>query len=73
MKRIVIVHGPMGSGKTQHAEDLRLLFGCTRVVDGWDGRTKLKPGDLALTIESPPFDVPGAEVVDVGEAIGNLR
>lgn len=71
--KTVIVHGPMASGKTRHAEQLRRLFGCKRVVDNWNGRDQLRAGDLALTIESPPFKVPGAEVVSIGEAVGNLR
>lgn len=45
----VIVIAPHGSGKTAHAEALREIFGCTSVVDEWDGRAELAPGTLALT------------------------
>lgn len=45
----IIVHGPPGCGKTRNKERLRQHFGATRVVDEWDGKTPLRPGDLALT------------------------
>lgn len=48
-KRIVIVSGPQGCGKTRFAEQLSDVFGCERIVDEWDGESELQPGDLALT------------------------
>lgn len=44
----VILFGPQGTGKTRHAEALRLRLGCVRIVDEWFGEPLL-PGDLALT------------------------
>jgi SpoVK/Ycf46/Vps4 family AAA+-type ATPase len=67
---IVIVHGPQGTGKTTHAEALRQHYKCSRIVDGWceESRAALRQGDLALTNQSPPFDVSGATVVDIETA-----
>lgn len=45
----IIIHGPQGCGKTFHAQALARHFGCARIVDDWDGKTALQPGDLALT------------------------
>ena len=70
---IVIVHGPLGSGKTSNARALMQHFGCTRLVDGWRGDRKLQPGDLVLTHDEPPFPVPGATVLDVGTALMRMR
>lgn len=58
---IVIVYGPQGIGKTTHGEALRRHYKCSRVVE-WEGGP-LREGDLALTNESPPYDVPGATAV----------
>ncbi|WP_068638730.1 hypothetical protein [Thauera butanivorans] len=44
-----VIHGPQGCGKTFHAQALARHFGCARIVDDWDGKTALQPGDLALT------------------------
>lgn len=46
---IVIVAAPQGAGKTLAAAALCKRFGCTRIVDEWDGERELEPGDLALT------------------------
>lgn len=62
---IVILHGAPATGKTRRSEQFKRHYGCSRIVDGWDGRAKLKDGDLAITNETPPFNVPGAKVVDV--------
>lgn len=66
---IIIVHGPQGTGKTTHGEALRQHYRCSRVVDGWSEEiVALRQGDLALTNQSPPFDVLGATVVDIETA-----
>jgi hypothetical protein len=64
---IVIVYGAPASGKTRRARELLAHFGCTRLVDPWEG-SPLKPGDLALTSMAPPFRVSGAKVVNIAEA-----
>lgn len=46
---IVILVGRQGSGKSQMAPALAERFGCTRIVDPWDGRSELSPGTLAVT------------------------
>ncbi|MFW8636691.1 hypothetical protein [Cribrihabitans pelagius] len=33
--RTIIVHGPMGCGKTHHGKDLARALGCREVIDGW--------------------------------------
>ena len=45
----VVIIAPQGAGKSRHAETLRAMFGCTSIVDEWDGVTPLPPGALALT------------------------
>lgn len=49
MNNAVVIHGPQGCGKTRHAAALAAHFGDARVVDDWNGRDRLGPGDLALT------------------------
>jgi hypothetical protein len=66
--RTVIIYGDSATGKTRRREEFKLYYGCSRIVDGWDGRTKLQDGDLALTNLHPPFNVPGATVVDIAKA-----
>lgn len=45
----VIVIAPEGAGKTTNAFALMRMFGCTSIVDDWDGRKPLPHGALALT------------------------
>lgn len=55
MKRSVIIYGPKGSGKTQHAEQLRQHFGMERIVDDWDGSRPYPSYDcLVLTNNAHP-------------------
>lgn len=46
---IVILVGPSNSGKSTHAAAIAERFGCSRIVDPWDGRSELLPGTLAVT------------------------
>ncbi len=45
----IIVHGPQGCGKTRNAAAIAAHFGCTQIVDEWDGCAPLPAGTLALT------------------------
>ncbi|WP_159407444.1 hypothetical protein ACCQ13_14820 [Xanthomonas sp. NCPPB 1638] len=45
----VVVYAPQGAGKGRHADALAQMFGCTHVVDEWDGLSPLADGALALT------------------------
>lgn len=65
---IVVIHGPEGSGKTRLARSLMLHYGCKRIVDGWDGRSPLIDGDLALTNMPPPFAIENTQVVAIEKA-----
>jgi len=65
---IVIIYGAAGAGKSRRSEMYKDHFGCKRVVDGWDGLSKLRDGDLAITNVSPPFNVPDAKLVHVVKA-----
>lgn len=45
----VIICAPQGAGKSRNAKALQALFGCSCIVDEWDGVSELPPGALALT------------------------
>ena len=76
---IIVVHGPPGSGKTRHAEQLRNHFGCAWVFDEWDprGMTRQRAlpqsGDLVLTQCSPDqvryYLGPGPKIFSIAEAL----
>lgn len=55
----VIVVAPQGAGKSLYAHELSLRFGCTTIVDDWDGVQELPAGALALT------NMPLAELAQV--------
>lgn len=63
---IVIVVAPPGTGKSRAANALAGRYGCTRIVDEWDGTSNLEPGDLALT-NCPLSQLAAAGAVDVGQ------
>lgn len=54
MSSIVVIHGPQGCGKTRNAQALAAHSGYSRIVDDWDGRSKIEDGCLVL-INSIPF------------------
>jgi hypothetical protein len=60
---VVIISAPQGSNKTSHANALANRFGCTRIVEEWDGVSDLQPGDLALT------NIPAADFACVAEKV----
>lgn len=45
----VIVVAPQGAGKSLYAPDLAARFGCTSIVDEWDGLSDPPDGALVLT------------------------
>lgn len=49
MSSTVVIHGPQGCGKTRNAQALAAHFGCTQIIDGWDGRVRVPAGSLVLT------------------------
>lgn len=65
-KRPVIVSAPQGSEKTRLALELARMFGCTRVIDDWDGLSALPDGALVLT--NRPW--PAASEAAAGETQG---
>lgn len=50
----VLIVAPQGSGKSSLAEELRKAFGCTHIVDEWDGLAAVERGALILTDTIPP-------------------
>lgn len=59
MTPAIIVYGPPGCGKSTHAPTFARRYGCTRIIDEWDGRSALPEGALALTNVEPPYTEPG--------------
>lgn len=49
MNRAVVVVAPEGAGKTKNASRIATALGCSRIVDDWNGKQPLQPGELALT------------------------
>ena len=49
MSNTVLIHGPQGCGKTRNAQALAAHFGCSRIVDDWNGQSKIEEGSLVLT------------------------
>ncbi len=45
----IVVVAPSGTGKTRLAQQLANRFGCTAILDEWDGVSELPAGTLALT------------------------
>ncbi|MCP5197012.1 MAG: hypothetical protein H6974_09535 [Gammaproteobacteria bacterium] len=54
----IIIYGPQGCGKTQHAEQFRELFHTQRVIDDWSWGDPLLEGDMALTNSPIPEPCP---------------
>lgn len=49
MSATILIHGPKACGKTRNAQALAAHFGCSRIVDDWNGRDRVAPGALVLT------------------------
>lgn len=60
---IVVLYGPQGAGKTDHARNLMEYWDCGRVIDPWNGRSRLPPNVVAVTNVPPPYP---PEVADAG-------
>lgn len=45
----VYVSAPQRAGKSRNAEALRAMFGCTSIVEDWDGISAVPSGALVLT------------------------
>mgnify|MGYP003640550361 CR=1 FL=1 len=52
---IIVIHGPMATGKTHHKEAFAKHYGCTAIVDNWFVRDHEFPEDgrLVLTTSHP--------------------
>ncbi len=73
MSKPLIIVGPQESGKTKNAASFLQVFGCSRLVDDWDGKAPLKPGDLALTnVENVSIPY-GCKVLSFVEAMQYVR
>lgn len=55
--RTVIFSAPAGWGKTKSADELRRVYGCESVVDGWSPESDITPGALHLT-NAEPMSIP---------------
>jgi hypothetical protein len=71
--RIVVIHGPMRTGKTLHASKFAAHFGCTRTIDWTHAKQHEQPrdGDLLLTNATPTKILrayPDAVLVPVNDA-----
>lgn len=73
MSKPLIIVGPQASGKTKNAAFFLKVFGCTRLVEDWDGQSSLVSGDLALTnVEG--FSIPdGCVVLSIVDALKRLK
>jgi len=68
----VVIYGPEGCGKSLLSQDMKKHFGCTAVVDGWDGEADLPDGVLAITNVKPLVQLKDALVLSFGEAEAQL-
>jgi len=54
MNKIIVIFGSVPGG-CHRTEELKRLHGCTIIINGWDGQSKLEPGTLAITTVKPPY------------------
>jgi len=73
MNKPVIIVAPAGSGKSTVAQFLMQSLGCTRLVEEWDGRAPLQPGDLALANAGFELDGQPVRVLTLDEALAMGR
>ncbi|MES1985506.1 MAG: hypothetical protein V4461_11185 [Pseudomonadota bacterium] len=52
---IIVIHGPMATGKTRYKQAFAKHYGCTSIVDNWCAREHEFPEDgrLVLTTSHP--------------------
>ena len=72
-KKIIIITGSQGSGKTTHAKALMQHFGCDILVDDWDGRSPLLDGTLALTNHPDPDAAQSNEIHSLESALQAIQ
>lgn len=69
----VIIHGPQGCGKTTHAKALAAHFGCSYIVDNWNGEWPVPEGALVLSNINSLQDRPGVMDFDTAMRAAGLR
>lgn len=70
---IIIVHGVKSDEKNRRPQEYLDYFKCNRIVEEWDGISKLSNGDLAFTCwprikNNPQFGYPSANIYHVDKA-----
>jgi len=65
---IIVIHGAQGSGKSRRSAELLKHYGCSQVVEGWDGIQHLPNNSLALTNVPPPYRQAGILAVTASAA-----
>ena len=66
---VTIIRGPQGCGKTRNAQAFAMHFGCSEIVDDWNGIFPLQSGALALThIMSEGTQIERGRVLEYDEA-----
>lgn len=65
---VTVIHGPEGCGKSRRAKALQRHFASSTVIDGWDGRSPLPAGALALTNVPPPYPIRGVRILSFEQA-----
>ncbi|KPH59164.1 hypothetical protein [Novosphingobium sp. ST904] len=65
MRKIFIVHGPRGCGKTRFASQIAksLTGSADAYVDEWDETQPLQHGKVHLTVQRPGRIVPGVTII----------
>lgn len=64
----VFVFAPAGAGKSRSADVLAAMFGCTTIVDEWDGSSPVPDGALVLCQGTPPASVQAKKPVPFPKA-----
>lgn len=65
----VIIIAPAGLGKSLKASSLMRAFGCTRLVEEWNGVAPLRDGEMVLTNIDHVLPQNGCRVVALSDAL----